>query len=354
MSTEEKGSPVSQVLQSQLHTTTFPQPCWNVGQYWLTESPTIVTNTPIPSPRDSHASSTSMTTPNPPPPETQSGPIVRGTKTLGPSHSGCLTGSSWSLNGSSWSKSYQSGILDNGRMAVLEELGSYIPEVSVEDFIHDYLPTIDVDIDEIFNKLLEDRHITKEGAWSSFTNDPAKFKTGETVVFKPFKGILDIIAEYISEDLDLTPTLEFVDNPSRAPFAERGNRTRPDGYGRLRDKKSIRVPENTEKANAKESIRVPEKAKGKKPVRAKVPVSTHTPTSKKTTKEEESADHWDDICIPFEFKKNNTAVDVADVSLHLNFPAREMDSPSRRTSVKSFGACTTSCQMILAAGLSSA
>jgi hypothetical protein len=213
-------------------------------------------------------------------------------------------------------KSYQSGILDNGRTAVLEELGRSIPEVSVDDFIHKCLPAIDVDINLIVEKLHTD-NILKDGMWKSFPIDPANIKKIEATVFKPFEGILNIIAEYILKGYNLHQTLEFVDNPSKAPFAERGNLTRPDGYGLLKDtlKKSIRVPENA--------------TKGKKPVRkADVPVSTSTRTSRKNTKRKHTTpkspvvdDHWDDIAIPFEFKKTNTDADVADVSLHLNPPS---------------------------------
>ena len=82
-------------------------------------------------------------------------------------------------------------------MAVLEELGRYILEVSVKDFICNYLPLVDVDIDEIIKKLHENEHISQEGMWSSFPIDPAESKEIKTDVFMPFKGILDIIAEYI-------------------------------------------------------------------------------------------------------------------------------------------------------------
>jgi hypothetical protein len=147
------------------------------------------------------------------------------------------------------SKTYQSGILDNGRMAVLEELGKYIPEVSVDDFIRDYLPPNDIDIDGIVKMLQRDDHITKEGMWSSFPNDPADNSKIEPIVFKHFKGILNTITEYVAKAAEglIILTLEFVDNPSKAPFSERGNLTRPDGYSLLKNQKSVRVPKNTKK-----------------------------------------------------------------------------------------------------------
>jgi hypothetical protein len=43
-----------------------------------------------------------------------------------------------------------------------------------------------------------------------------------------------------------------------------------------------------------------------------------------TPKPPVSDDHWDDISIPFEFKKHNTKADVANVSLYSHSSARNV------------------------------
>jgi hypothetical protein len=133
---------------------------------------------------------------------------------------------------------------------------------------------------------------------------------------------LDVIAQYVTNEHAAEATLVFVDNPSKAPFSERGNLTRPDGYSQLKFKKSVRCPkrENAkELAEAKASAKANGKGKGKASANATPQVST----SSLSQKDAGPADHWDDICNPFEFKKKETEEDIADVSLHLLYPLGE-------------------------------
>jgi hypothetical protein len=75
---------------------------------------------------------------------------------------------------------------DNGRTAIVDELGRNIPDVPIDDFIRDYLPPPHVDVSRILAKLKTDKHVRVQGSWSSFP-DPAKSKKSEIHAFKPFK-----------------------------------------------------------------------------------------------------------------------------------------------------------------------
>ena len=207
-----------------------------------------------------------------------------------------------------------------------KELGRDIPEVPVDDFIRNCLPVTPphVDINKILTKLKSDRRIGAQGSWLS-SPDPSRTKKIETNAFKPFKRILDVIAECVADEHtahghDSTPTLEFVDNPLKAPFSERGNQTRPDVYSQ-KIEKSVHSPkkENTEEP-AKAKALANAKGKAKASANATRQVSTSSLTSQKNA---QPADHWDDICNPFEFKKKETEEDIADVSLHLLSPLGE-------------------------------
>jgi len=137
------------------------------------------------------------------------------------------------------SRSYQSGLLDGARLAVLEDLGSRVPEVTLQAFI-DYLapPQPNFDIKGTMERLKLDPAgiLPASGRWAAFTDEPKHQVGKEDTIFEPMPDIFKKVVEAIiaTSNSRLTSddcTIDFVQNPSMAPMsADRTNATRPDGY----------------------------------------------------------------------------------------------------------------------------
>jgi hypothetical protein len=136
------------------------------------------------------------------------------------------------------SRSYQNGLLEDARLAVLEDLGSHIPEITLENFM-DFLapPQPDFDINATMKTLNSDPAVmTASGRWTAFDKEPTSQSGREDAVFKPlpdiFKKVVDaIITNWNSKLTQNDCSIDFLQNSNMAPMsADRHNATRPDGY----------------------------------------------------------------------------------------------------------------------------
>lgn len=143
------------------------------------------------------------------------------------------------------SRSYQNGLLDDARLAVLEDLGSRIPEITLQAFI-DFLapPQPAFNIEATMEMLKSDREgiLAASGRWTAYEKEP-KDQTGkEDAIFKPmpdiFKKVVDAIIANSSFNLTSPDcSTDFLQNPTMAPMsADRHNATRPDGYLLVKDR----------------------------------------------------------------------------------------------------------------------
>ena len=135
------------------------------------------------------------------------------------------------------SHSYQSGLLEDARFAVLEDLGSSITEVPLQDFMKFLAPPQpQFDVDATINTLKSDILLSASGRWAVFDKEPKDQRAVENDVFRPitniFKKVVDAIIKH--SDPDLTKdrcSIDFLQNPNGTPKSEdRHNSSRPDGY----------------------------------------------------------------------------------------------------------------------------
>jgi len=134
---------------------------------------------------------------------------------------------------------YQSGQLEDARLAVLEDLGSYVPEIPFQTFL-DYLapplPDFDHDVTMESLKSGSEPALSSSNRWSKFPKDPKDSQGSEDRVFSPMPEIFTKVVVAIAANSggklnEQGRTVDFLQNPSRAPTsAERLNESRPDGY----------------------------------------------------------------------------------------------------------------------------
>ncbi len=135
--------------------------------------------------------------------------------------------------------SYQSDILGDARLAVLQDVGSYAPMIPFQTFL-DYLapPRPDFDLDATMRslKLGSEPVLSSSNRWSKFAKDPKDSQELEDRVFSPIpeiftKVVVAIIANSGGKLKEDKRTVDFLHNPSQAPTSsERRNESRPDGY----------------------------------------------------------------------------------------------------------------------------
>jgi hypothetical protein len=143
------------------------------------------------------------------------------------------------------SRSYQSGLLEDARLAVSEDLGSHIPQITRQDFM-DFLapPQPEFDIQATMEILKADPAgiLTASGRWKAFDTEPKDQPGREDAIFKPMPYIFSKIVEAIiaNSDSKLTASdcsVDFLQNPTMAPMSsDRHNATRPDGYLLVKDR----------------------------------------------------------------------------------------------------------------------
>ena len=125
------------------------------------------------------------------------------------------------------SGAYLRGDLQMRRDAVMDDLGSSVPEVSVEIFFTNAAPQVTVDAAVVNAKLVHSGYITAN-RWAAFKTDPADANVHEDIAFDPLGQVIENIAECSGLDLS-AKGLDFVQNPHQAPHSERSN-TRPDSF----------------------------------------------------------------------------------------------------------------------------
>jgi hypothetical protein len=218
------------------------------------------------------------------------------------------------------SAAYRTGDLRSARAAVLDDLGRWIPEVPITFMLDYIIPPVKFDVEDVKSALTRSKVISGS-RWKAFAKDPADTFTVENKTFTPLADLFSQICNSVPtdrNDVDLeegdgdqqekrtgkgrkkgkskgkekekatgcgtedatsqvSPYVRFVNNPDGAPFSERSNETRPDGYF-VRD-------------------------------------STYTgrPLPRESTKSAAPLHHWYDIPLSSEYKKHTTVVDIGDV-----------------------------------------
>lgn len=188
---------------------------------------------------------------------------------------------------------YQSGDLDDaGRTAVLMDLGS----VNV-------FPTADLAIilpspltrDEMAKTKVELAQTITNGRWTRWPNDPRQSSTHEDNTFTPLKDLFIDIIDACQKVTGRAPTVDMINNPTRAPTSVRSNSARPDGFLALRETK----------AQAGHHVEV------RKPFMLRPRAALSTLLGDKKTDDM----HWEDIAVPTEYEKEEKGTDIADVGM---------------------------------------
>jgi hypothetical protein len=179
---------------------------------------------------------------------------------------------------------YQNGSLEQARAAVLLDLGSHIPMVTLEDFL-EYLapPRPDFDLDATIQslKLGPDPALSRSNRWSKFSKASKRSKRPkEDTLFGPMPDIFTKVVAAIAANSrgnlsEENRTIDFLQNPSLAPTsAERVNENRPDGYFVLKHRNKV------------------------------------------WSKDGKEIIHWADIALSCEYKRNDSDADLDDVRIH--------------------------------------
>ncbi|KAI0943401.1 hypothetical protein AcW1_002572 [Taiwanofungus camphoratus] len=128
--------------------------------------------------------------------------------------------------------SYVTGNLNQGRTALLTDIGESVPQISIESFLNNILPPLPegVDVDEVIAKLKKQGHITRSNRWRAFKVDPRRSRLTEDKAFDPLKEISNAIAKATAKLTRADNALELQNNPNVIPSSyTRSSKTRPDG-----------------------------------------------------------------------------------------------------------------------------
>ncbi|KAL5525361.1 hypothetical protein ACEPAF_9231 [Sanghuangporus sanghuang] len=135
---------------------------------------------------------------------------------------------------SSQTKKYQEGNLDSMREAVREEVGPFIPEISLDAFMKYLLPPLKdwIDLPEVVTLLEEQEDvITSSGrkVFKAFEKAPKDRKEHEDAVFAPLVDIYGKICRHATRDDDrVNENFVLAMLSHITPTSERGIRQRPD------------------------------------------------------------------------------------------------------------------------------
>jgi len=167
--------------------------------------------------------------------------------------------------------SYRTGDLIRGRAAVLKGLGP-IPIAPLDYFNSAVLPPLHpgIDVQKIERALQASGHILS-GKGHEYQSTPNKDSANEADYYQCLCNVFNAAVAQAEEDTMTSAKVEFIQKPNSVPVSERINTSKPDGYLLLKEKRSI------------------------------------------STLDAESRDSWDDIAVPFEFKKSDTEKDRQDV-----------------------------------------
>lgn len=184
--------------------------------------------------------------------------------------------------------------LEEGRKAVMLDLGHAIPAVSVKYFQTALLPPIrrDLNVNNIITRLRHAGYLNKKKRWIEFfKKEPSKALPLENNVFEDFERIADVVLEAAGTAItswaaahpnevqqDARPTTKFQCNPNDTPESKsRDNTSKPDSFAVLNPCAPFSQP-----------------------------ITLSTPNHPGVL--------WDDIVAPGEFKKKTTVADINDVS----------------------------------------
>jgi hypothetical protein len=136
--------------------------------------------------------------------------------------------------------SYQSAILEKASMAVILDLGSYVPMISFEDFMK-YLapPQPDFDVDATTRSLPVLAPPNRRSKFLKASKDSQGSK--DSTVPEIFtKVVAAVVANSHGKLTEEDRTIDFLQNPSRAPTStERHDDSRPDGYFVLKHRDKV-------------------------------------------------------------------------------------------------------------------
>ena len=95
---------------------------------------------------------------------------------------------------------YHAGRLEKARTAVIEDLGTWIPEIPIEFMLDHILPPVRCDYDAVKRKLKNSKRILK-GQWAGFPTDPKSSKLHENKVFCPLEQVFADIAKHARDSV---------------------------------------------------------------------------------------------------------------------------------------------------------
>ena len=156
-----------------------------------------------------------------------------------------------------------------------------IPFRTFLDHLAPHQPDFDLDATMISLRSGSEPALTSSNRWSKFADAPNDSQDSEDEVLSPMpdiftKVVLAIVTSSGGKLADRKRTVDFLQNPSRAPTSgERRNKSRPDGYLVLRDRHKMMSNDGKE-----ENIL------------------------------------WGDIALSCEYKRNDTWFDLNDVGIH--------------------------------------
>ena len=133
--------------------------------------------------------------------------------------------------------------LDECRDAVVADVGSVVPQVTIQWFMDNIMPRLrsDLNVSAVVQKL-EDNKTIVDGTWTGFSTVPAeRFGEHEDDVFNSLETVaaaIDEAARSVSSK-PLKPTVVFKCRPRDTPVSKRrDNSSQPDGYGVYVDHRS--------------------------------------------------------------------------------------------------------------------
>jgi hypothetical protein len=136
---------------------------------------------------------------------------------------------------------YESGILDNARLTVLRDLGSNIPEVPFQTFMHFLAPPRpDFDIEATMEMLksMPGGILTASGRWLAFDQERKDQPGWEHMLFEPMSTIFQKVICAIIATSKLSAadcSTDFLNNPPTSPMLRDGYNT-TGGYLFLKDR----------------------------------------------------------------------------------------------------------------------
>lgn len=129
---------------------------------------------------------------------------------------------------------YQYGDTKTGRHAVIEDIGSVVPEVLVSDFLNCLLPPLDnINVPGVVDALRREGHIKEneegEFCWALFLDSPSCIDGLEDKCFKPLEDLSKEI--FKQSGIKKEQTFIYTQNPRQTPQpVNRDSASRPDGY----------------------------------------------------------------------------------------------------------------------------